>query len=62
MTSDPHYVAGRLAISIVPRHRYVPAGRTAMVTENRQSSYPLSPPAETARQTTEKEAQDQTGG
>jgi hypothetical protein len=61
MTSDPHYVAGRLAISIVPRHRYVPAGRTAMVTENRQSSIPPSPPADMARQTTE-EAEDQTGG
>jgi hypothetical protein len=29
-------------IPVVPRHRYVSAGRTAMVANNRQSSYPLS--------------------
>jgi hypothetical protein len=62
MTSDPHDVVDWFGISIVPRHRYVPAGRTAMVTENRQSSYPLSLPAEMAWQAIEKEAEDQTGG
>ena len=62
MTSNSHDVAEWFGISIVPRHRYVSAGRTAMVTENRQSSYPLSLPIDMARQTTEKEAEDQTGG
>jgi hypothetical protein len=33
MTSDPHDVVEWFGISIVPRHRYVPAGRTVMVTE-----------------------------
>jgi hypothetical protein len=47
MTSDAHDDAGRFGISIVPRHRYVPAGRTAMVTETG---------------TTEKEVEDQTSG
>jgi hypothetical protein len=62
MTSDAHDGAGRFGISIVPRHRYVPAGRTAMVTETGSRHNPLSPLAEMARQTTEKEAEDQSGG
>ena len=62
MTSYTHDVADQFGIPIVPRHRYVSADRTAMVTENTLSSYPLSLPAEMAWQAIEKEAQDQNGG
>jgi hypothetical protein len=62
MTSDPYDVAGRFGISIVPRHRYVPAGRTAMVTET-GSRHTLYPCLSIWRGgPLKKEAEDQTGG
>ena len=62
MTSNSHDVTEWLGIPVAPRCRYTSDGRTAMVTNNRQSSYPLSLPIDMARRTTEMAPGDQTGG
>jgi hypothetical protein len=60
MTSNSHDVTEWLGIPVAPRCRYVSDGRTAMVANNRQSSYPLSLLVETAQRITENGGREST--